>query len=90
MALDPRAVSVATTATRIDTEVETDRAPGSSVAVYNNGAATVYLGDADVTTAVGYPVAAGEHFSIDLDTSEALFGIVAAGTVEVRVLEQGI
>lgn len=90
MALDPRAVSVATTATRIDTSSETDMARGSSVAVYNNGAATVYLGDDGVTTANGYPLAAGSHMSIDLDPSEALYGIVASGTVEVRVLEAGI
>ena len=90
MALDPRAVSVATTATRIDTSSETDLARGSSVAVYNNGAATVYLGDADVTTSIGYPLAAGAHFAIDLDPAEALYGIVASGTVEVRVLEAGI
>ena len=90
MAADTRAVSVATTATRLDTEAETDSVHGSSISVYNNGAATVYLGESDVATTTGYPVAAGEHYAEDIDPSVGLYGIVASGTVEVRVRETGI
>lgn len=90
MATDVRAVSVATTATRLDTSSETDLARGSSVAVYNNGSATIYVGDSDVTTATGFPLAAGASLSLDLDPAESLYGVVASGTVEARVLEAGL
>lgn len=91
MAINVRAVSVATTATRLDTAAETDTQPGSAVAVYNNGSATVYLGDSDVTTATGFPLAAGSSMAFEFDVSkDALYGIVASGTVAVRVLETGI
>ena len=86
------AVSVTTTATRLDTVSETDDRAGSSIAVYNNGASTVYLGAANtVTAATGYPLAAGEHYAQDLqDATKSLWGIVASGTVEVRTIESGV
>ena len=90
MATDARAVSVGTTATRLDTASETDNVRGSSVAIYNNGASTVYVGPSDVATADGYPLAAGEHLSVDVDDADGIYGIVASGTVEVRVLETGV
>jgi hypothetical protein len=91
MAIDSRAVSVATTATRLDTASESDSVSGSAVALNNNGSATVYIGDSDVTTATGFPLAAGASISFNLDgPSDALYGIVASGTVEVRVLEVGV
>jgi hypothetical protein len=64
---------------------------GSALTVYNASAATVYVGGADVTTANGAPVAAtswGPGF--DLGIGDALYGIVAAATSEVRVLEAGV
>lgn len=91
MAVDARAVSVGTTATRLDTQNETDDVSASAVAVYNNGAETIYLGDVEVTTATGYPLAAGEHMSVRLDSPrDSLYGIVAAATEEARVLEVGV
>lgn len=91
MATKTRAVTVTTTATRLDTTDETDSVSGSSLVVYNNGSATVYVGGSDVTTANGLPVAASAWGpGVDLDPGEAWYGIVASGTVEVRVGEQGI
>ena len=58
--------------------------------MYNNGGATVFVGDSDVSTASGFPLAAGASMSVDLDPGESLWGVVASGTVEVRVLEVGI
>lgn len=100
MAVKSRAVSVATTATRLDST--TDIAP-TSLAVYNNGASTVYVGGSDVTTSNGVPVAANTWGpSIDLSAAtrasdpnyntnaEAIYAIVASGTVEVRVIETGV
>lgn len=91
MATKSRAVTVATTATRLDTTDETDSVSGSSLAFYNNGAATIYVGGSDVTTANGAPVPASSWSpGFDLDPGEALYGIVASGTVEARVLEGGV
>lgn len=91
MAVSSRAVSVGTTATVIDSEGETDGKSGTSLAIYNNGAATVYIGGSDVTTANGVPVAAGTWGpGMDLAARDRLYGIVASGTVEVRVIEAGV
>lgn len=86
-----RAVTVATTATRLDTAAQTAGGTAQSVSIHNAGAATVYIGGTDVTTANGTPVAAGEHYAIgDLGQSDGIYGIVASGTVECRVLEVGL
>lgn len=90
MAVSARAVTVATTATQLDTNGRPRSRGGQSLSAYNDGAATVYLGGADVTTAAGYPLAAGEHMAFDLNGGDQLFGIVASGTVAVRVLEIGV
>lgn len=84
------AVSVATTATRLDSASKSDDRAGSDIALYNNGSVTVYLGRSDVTTANGMPLAAGAYWSESLDSVSGLFGIVASGTCEVRVRETGI
>ena len=86
MAVSSSAVTVATTATVVSTGGSSG---GEAVSIYNNGAATVYLGASGVTTADGYPLAAGEHIAVDLERGESVYGIVASGTVEVRVLEAG-
>lgn len=92
MAVKSTAVSVGTSATRLDTAAETDRNASSSLAPYNNGAVTVYVGGSDVTTANGAPIPAGSWGPAfnDINTNEGVYGVVASGTAEVRVLEQGI
>jgi hypothetical protein len=58
---------------------------GSMREVYrltNVGASTIYLGGAAVTTANGYPLAAGAEF-VGVGPS-AVYGIVASGTIDVR------
>lgn len=91
MAIDVRAVSVSTTATRLDTASEGDSVAGSAVAVYNNGSATIFIGDSGVTTANGFPLASAASMSFKLDDqADALYGIVASGTEEARVIEVGI
>lgn len=87
MTVQSRAVTVSTTATRLD---NTGNNP-QSIAVYNNGAATVYLGGSDVTTNNGVPVPAGTWGpGIDLKGDEALYAVVASSTVATRVIESGI
>ena len=92
MALKSTAVSVGTTATRLDTADDTgDALAGESLVFYNNGTATIYVGGSDVSTANGCPVAASSWSpSFDLSTGDAVYGRVASGTVEARVLESGI
>lgn len=88
MTVAARAVSVLSTATRLDTT--TEQWDQSSLVFYNNGSETVYLGGSGVTTATGVPVSAGQ-FSPSIDSGkDAIYGIVATGPCEVRVLEAGI
>lgn len=91
MAVSAVSVTVATTATQLSAASETDRASGHSVLVkVPSGGATVYIGGSGVTTAAGYPVAAGEAFSFDLSPGDDLYGVVAADTQAVNVLRTGV
>lgn len=88
MAVNARAVSVTTSATRLDTiEGGNNRVIG--LAVYNAGGSSVYLGGSGVTTAQGLTLPAGAGATMDVDTTDGLYAI-AGGTVEVRVLEVGV
>lgn len=49
------------------------------------GGATVYLGNENVDVADGFPVTAGAYIGWDLVT-EPLYGIVASGTQDVKML----
>lgn len=90
MAINSRPVNVGVAATPLDTAAKTDDQSGSAIAVYNNGSATVFLGPAAVTVATGFPLAAGSSMTWPLQAGDRLYGIVASGTVEVRVGEAGI
>lgn len=64
----------------------------TTVIIRNNGANTVFLGNSAVTIANGMPLqpgdtAPGDTFS--LPATGAVYGVVAAATEEVRVLEIG-
>lgn len=73
--------SVGTSATLIGAAKSTAK----SLVVSNTGASTVFLGGSGVTTANGFPLAAGA--SIDFsDFNGQLYGIVASGTVNVAFL----
>lgn len=89
MSVLSRAVSVTTTATRLDSTSDSKLA--ASVAFYNIGAQTVYVGGSGVTTASGVPVAASSWSpGFDVREDEGLYAIVAATTCEVRVIEAGL
>ena len=77
------AVSVGTSATALPASVLANR---RALWVFNNGAATIYLGAAGVTTANGFPLLPGQSVVLEVGTL-AVYGRVAAGTVEARVLE---
>jgi hypothetical protein len=88
MAVRTQIVTVATSATKLNFPDDTNI--GYAIAIYNSGAATVYIGSSSVTTATGFPVAASGTLSIDLGPSEELYGIVASSTNTVAVLCQGV
>jgi hypothetical protein len=92
MAAKSRAVTVTTSATRLDSTTDQDAGgSGSSCAIYNASAAVVYVGGSNVTTSNGVPIAATSWGpSFDLDISDQIYGIVAASTSEVRVIELGV
>lgn len=88
MSVYSRLVSVGTTATALNSS------PGSAdsaAVIYNDGAVTVYVGGTDVTTSgatKGLPFAAAATISLE-GQSDVLYGIVAASTCNVVVLEIG-
>lgn len=77
------AVSVATTATALPASALSAR---RVLWVYNNGAATIFLGPAGVTTSNGFPLLAGQSVSLAVGAL-VVYGIAAAGTVQARVME---
>ena len=79
------AVSIASSATAIVTTVNDYE---QVLQVHNNGSNTVFVGDAAVTTAAGFPIPSGEYRAFALRPGDALYGIVVAGTEEVRVLRR--
>lgn len=83
---DAAYVTVATTATLLSA-ANSNR---QSVGIFNNDAsAAMYVGDASVTTANGYPIPAGGQAFFD-KSSAAIYGIVAASTINARTITESI
>ncbi len=78
------AVTVTTTAGALPATAKSGR---MSLIVYNNCASTVYIGGASVTSSNGLPLVEGASISFDLSDSAAIYGRMASGTCDVRVLE---
>jgi hypothetical protein len=60
-----------------------------AIVIHNDGASVLYLGHSSaVTTADGFPLAAGEKIAIDLtgNPNTAVYGI-SGGTSDVRIME---
>lgn len=90
MAVKSRAVTVATTATQLDSTTDGYRS-SPSLALYNSSAVTVYIGGSDVTTANGLPIPASSWSpGFGLGEGEGIYGVVAADTAAVRVIETGV
>ena len=77
------AVSVATSATALPASALSGR---RVLWIYNNGSATIFLGPAGVTTSNGFPLLPGQSVSLAVGAL-VVYGIVASGTVEARVME---
>jgi hypothetical protein len=89
VAISARRVTVTTSATQL-TSKPTDSTTGSSVAVKAPTDAALYVGGPGVTTSTGFPVEAGERATFDLQNRDVLYGVLAASTGTVNVLETGI
>jgi len=85
------AVTITNAATLIATEVP-DRV---SILIQNNGTQVVYVGDSAVATTTGIILKAasaadiGDGGSVEFPGEGAVYGIVASGTSQVRVLHEG-
>jgi hypothetical protein len=78
-----RRVTVAVTATLLYT------APGfgGKVLIRNPSAVSVYVGPAAVLTTTGFEIAAGDALSVNVYPNDAVYGIVAAATEIVHIVE---
>lgn len=75
-------VTVTTTATLV---VPKDDKP-RTVYLHNSAGVTVYLGGSAVTTSNGWHLGNGETETLFIPTNETLYGIVAAGSHDLKVL----
>lgn len=76
-------VNVGTTATLILASASNRQ----SAIIVNNGANIIYIGGATVTTATGFPLQVGQAITLDKGY-EAIYGVVAAATENVRYLTE--
>lgn len=87
MAWKSAQIAVVDSAATVLLDADTDMKAGQALCVKNIGTTTVYLGGSTVTSATGYPLAAGETLGIDVANNREL-GYVrcatgVAGTVAV-------
>lgn len=81
-------VSVGTQATLLANPSTAAASDPQPVVIFNNdAAATLFIGGTGVTTANGFPILKQTGISFRLISGEQIFGIVAAGTLDARVLQ---
>lgn len=90
MALAHERVSVGTTATLLSSTYAGK--DGQTILVQNpSTTVVVYLGGAGVTTtSYGFALGVSSDLSVDLKDGETLYAVVAASTLTVNVLRQGV
>ena len=77
-------ITVTTTATLLVAANIMDQ----TVLLHNLGGGSVYLGDANVTSANGYKLDNGDKLQVPVGDHEGLYGIAASGTHTIAVLSQ--
>lgn len=82
-AMETGQVTIGTTATAIIGGRKRSR-----VRITSHAATAVFIGGAGVTTANGYRLPATDGASVVLETSAAIYAIVAAGTLVVSFLDE--
>lgn len=78
------AVSVASTATDL---VAADLANRKRILIQNASTKRVYIGNSSVTTSNGIELSPGSALELDAAAAVDLYGIVASGTADVRIME---
>lgn len=87
MAFKTTTVAVGVTATSLATPTTGSVGDPVPVVIFNNDPTVkLFIGGADVTVATGFPVIPQSGIGFRLLNSDPIFGIVAAGTVDARVL----
>ena len=76
--------TIAATATAIPATALVGR---TTIVMKNTGSATIYVGSSTVTTANGYPLAAGAELALDLNENVVIYGIVATSTETLAIIE---
>jgi hypothetical protein len=77
-------VTVAVTATKIPAIPAVGR---TSLLISNMSGVTVYIGDAAVTTANGFPIPNNGNLPLSILETVNIYGIVAVGTAAVNIIE---
>ncbi len=93
MAVLSTAITVTTSATRLDSAVQSNN--GSEIiTLYNDGAVTVYVGGPAATASgatKGVPLTPGQYWELPpLWSGDAVYGITASSTASVLVKEVGV
>lgn len=78
------AVSVTTVATKLPAVPLSQRL---TCLIYNNGSEPVYIGGSGVTTSSGTPINPNSSLSFAVEDGVDIYGVVATGPTNVRVLE---
>lgn len=86
MAIKSSSVTVGTTAVPLHTPGSGRASSPQGVAIENRGAAAIFIGGADVTTANGMSVAANGYISIDVAADDVVYAISTAAGNDVRVV----
>jgi hypothetical protein len=81
-------ITVGTTATLLVAATAFDQTVNVHNAQHGAGNPSVYLGDANVTTANGFELDADAYITVGVGDHEALYAICATGTVKVAILKQ--
>lgn len=79
-----QAINIGAVATAIPTTTLLERI---NIIMKNNGANTIYIGSSTVTTVNGFPLAVGESLSFIISQGVVVYGIVAVGNEELRIIE---
>ena len=77
-------VSVATSATKLPSIPLVRR---KFIVIFNNSSAIIYIGDATVTTANGFPLYPTSQLSIAIEDGIDIYAVVGSSTADIRLLE---
>jgi hypothetical protein len=81
------AVTVSTTATPLGTGTGGAANAGLMVQAPSTNTASIFVGDSSVTTSTGIELEPGKGITLPLQDESAVYGIVASGTQNLRVLK---